>query len=74
MGEIRNQFKEIYKKYNIENIFTDIPCKENYTSIEILKYLKKINGDTLLDNNNEKIEPVTKYKTEIIKMANIFTE
>ena len=61
MGKIRSQFKDMYKKYNIENIFTDIPCKENYTSIEILKYLKKINGDTLLDNNHEKLENVKKY-------------
>jgi ATP-dependent Lon protease len=61
MEKIRNQFKDIYKKYHIENIFPDIPFKEKYTSIEILKYLKKINGDTLLEENHEKLEKVKKY-------------
>ena len=60
MEKIRNQFKDIYKKYHIENIFPDIPFKEKYTSIEILKYLKKINGDTLLEENHEKLEKVKK--------------
>jgi ATP-dependent Lon protease len=79
MCKIRNQFKEMYKKYNIENIFTDIPSKENYTSIEILKYLKKINGDTLLDHNFEKLEKVKNYlitgdKKKINNYINIINE
>lgn len=42
MNIIRNQFKELIKKYNLCEIYSDIPSKEHYTSIEIYKYLKKI--------------------------------
>jgi ATP-dependent Lon protease len=42
MEVIRSQFKDMYKKYNIEKLFPEIPNKEKYTSIEALKYIKKI--------------------------------
>lgn len=50
MDEIKMQFKDIVKKYNIDEKLINIPVKDKYTSIEILKYyniLKKefeING------------------------------
>jgi ATP-dependent Lon protease len=42
MENIRDKFKDIHGKYNIKTTFPEIPCKENYTSIEILKYIKQI--------------------------------
>jgi len=58
MDKIKNQFKEIYKKYDIEKIFSEIPKKEKYTSVEILKYTKKLQGETDNDSKNEKLEKV----------------
>ena len=42
MNMIRQQFKEIYSKYDIQKILLEIPNKEKYTNIEICKYLKMI--------------------------------
>jgi ATP-dependent Lon protease len=42
MENIRGKFKDIHEKYNITTTFPEIPCKEGYTSIEILKYIKQI--------------------------------
>jgi hypothetical protein len=62
MNTIRDQFKELYKKYNIEKLFPEIPYKEKYTSIEIFKYIKTIEGDTIATNDiSEKIEKIKKY-------------
>jgi len=61
MEIVRNQFKDIYKNYNIEKIFPEIPSKEKYTSIEVLKYIKKIKGEPLTNDNDEKIEQIKKY-------------
>jgi ATP-dependent Lon protease len=58
MEKIRNQFKEIYKKFNLEKIFKDIPFKETYTNVEILKYINKIKYDFSLENNDKKLEKV----------------
>ena len=41
MELVRNSFKDLYKKYNIEKLFPEIKPKSQFTSIEILKYLKK---------------------------------
>ena len=60
MENIRNQFKDIYKKYNIDKVFSEIPFKEKYTSIEVLKYVKKIKGETS-SNNNEKLAKIKDY-------------
>lgn len=60
MEKIRNQFKDIYKKYNVEKVFSEIPAKEKYTSIEVLKYVKKLKGETSI-NNNEKLEKIKDY-------------
>lgn len=58
MNTIRTQFKDIYKKYDIEKIFPEIPNKEKYTSVEILKYIKKIQGETLSSDKNEQINKI----------------
>jgi ATP-dependent Lon protease len=42
MDKVRSQFKDIYVKHNIGDKFSEIVQKDNYTSIEILKYIKKI--------------------------------
>ena len=42
MDIIRQHFKELYKKYEINKLLSLIPVKEKYTSIEIVKYIKQI--------------------------------
>jgi len=62
MNNIRDQFKELYKKYNIEKLFPEIPYKEKYTSIEIFKHIKTIEGDTIATNDiSEKIGKIKNY-------------
>lgn len=61
MELIRNNFNDILKRYNIHNIFPDIPIKEKYTSIEIIKYLKKIQGDLDNDSESQKIQKIKEY-------------
>jgi hypothetical protein len=61
MNIIRLQFKDIYKKYDIQKVFSEIPNKEKYTSIEILKYIKMIQGDTISSDNDEKLNKIHDY-------------
>lgn len=56
MDNVRGKFKDIYGKYNIINKFPEIPCKESYTSIEILKYIKQLNEVQDYSNNIENIK------------------
>ena len=63
MNSIRTQFKDVHKKYNIEKIFPDILNKEKYTSMEVLKYIKKIQGETGSNNVSEQVEKIKKYLT-----------
>jgi len=51
MGTIRSQFIELYNKYDLEH---KIPKKDNYTLIEIQKYLKLV--ETLLVDPNDELE------------------
>jgi ATP-dependent Lon protease len=60
MEKIRTQFKDIYKKYYIDKAFPEIPVKEKYTSLEVLKYIRKIKGDTTI-NNTEKLQKIKEY-------------
>jgi ATP-dependent Lon protease len=62
MDTIRNQFKDIYKKYNIQERYPEIPNKDKYTSIEIFKYIQKIDSPPVLDNINERLD---KIKTQL---------
>jgi len=60
MDKIKNTFKDIYKKYNIEKDY-NIANKEKYTSIEILNYVKLIQSDTYSKNELDKINIIKKY-------------
>jgi ATP-dependent Lon protease len=52
MGTVKKQFLDFCKNYNIEDKFPEIPIKDNYTSVEIFKYLKYItNFDTIIFND-----------------------
>ena len=44
MDKIKTQFRDTCKKHNICTVFPEIPNKEKYTSIEVLKYVKKISA------------------------------
>ena len=61
MENIRTQFKDMYKKHSINNVFPEIPNKEKYTSIEVLKYVKKIQGETGSNDKDEQLEKIKKY-------------
>jgi ATP-dependent Lon protease len=61
MNTIRTQFKDIYKKYNIEKIFPEITNKEKYTSMEVLKYIKKLQGNSVSNSKTEQIEKIKEY-------------
>ena len=64
MNYIKSCFKNIYIKNNISKKIPDIPSKESYTSIEILKYIKKIE---LLDSyysRDEKLNKIQQYLCE----------
>lgn len=63
MDKIRTQFKDIHKKYYIDKAFPEIPVKEKYTSLEVLKYIRKIKGDTTI-NNTEKLQKIKEYLIE----------
>jgi len=63
MEKIRGEFKTIHKKYDIGQIFPEIPVKEKYTSMEVLKYVKKIQGDAGSNDESEQIEKIKTYLT-----------
>ena len=59
MEKIRTQFKNMYKKHSIETIFSDIPLKEKYSNIEILKYTKKISCEP--NSHTSQLETIIQY-------------
>jgi ATP-dependent Lon protease len=63
MEQIRNNFKDMHSKHNIQSIFPNIPVKDKYTSIEILKYIKQIQGNNVTSNATEQLEQIKKYLT-----------
>ena len=67
MEIIKNNFKDIHKKYNIDKLFPEIPSKEKYTSIEIINFLKKIQGQTGIYSKKEKKEKIEKINQYLIK-------
>ena len=65
MDKIRGQFKDMYKKHDVEKLCQMIPNKEKYTSIEILKYLKQLKGiKNITVNANTEI--LHKIKTHLL--------
>jgi hypothetical protein len=42
MKNVRIQFKELCKRYNLNNIYEEILIKDNYTNIEVINCIKKI--------------------------------
>jgi ATP-dependent Lon protease len=58
MDNIRNNFKDLYNKYDIEKVCPQILNKSNYTNLEILKNIKIIKeniGNYNNNNNSSKI-------------------
>jgi ATP-dependent Lon protease len=63
MDIVRGNFKEMLIKYNIDKIFPEIKAKDRYTSIEILKHIRKINGK--LSGSATETEQLDKIKQYI---------
>ena len=61
MEKIRSNFKEMHKKHSLEKIFHDIKIKDKYTSIEVLKYIKKIQGPSISGTKTQQIEKIKEY-------------
>ena len=61
METIKNNFKDIHKKYNVNKVFSEIPSKEKYTSIEIINFLKKIQEQSGINNKKQDIEQIKEY-------------
>ena len=61
MEIVRNNFKDLHKKYNLEEVFAEMKSKEKYTSIEIIKNLKKIQGNKWSTSKDEQIEKIKEY-------------
>ena len=58
MDNTRSKFKYMLTKYNFLNLFPEIPLKDKYTSMEILKYIKIIEQSYNLENKNGKLEEI----------------
>ena len=63
MDKIKTQFRDTCKKHHICTVFPEIPNKEKYTSIEVLKYVKKIQG---VSGSSDKTEQIEKIRTYLI--------
>ena len=61
MNKIRTQFKDIYLKYNIEKSYPNILNKEKYTNMEVLKYIKIIQGDSVTNSKPFQLEKIKEY-------------
>ena len=61
MDKIKIQFKEIFIKNKLHESFSDIHVKERYTSIEIFKFIKKIEGQEKSNDVYENLENIKKY-------------
>lgn len=71
MDMVRDNFKDMHKKYNIDKIFPEIKSKDKYTSIEIVKHIKMIQGNSEPSTKTEQIEKIKEYlsigdKTQLV--------
>jgi ATP-dependent Lon protease len=51
----------MHTKFNINNLFPEIPVKEKYTSVEVLKYIKKIQGNSVSNSKTDQIQKIKEY-------------
>jgi len=58
MENIKTQFKNIFSKYSVSNLYPNIELKDKYTSVEIFKYIKNISNQTNLNNSNDKLNKI----------------
>lgn len=65
MDNIRNNFKDLYSKYDIEKVCPQILNKSNYTNLEILKNIKIIKENIGNYNNNNSKTNLIKLKKQI---------
>lgn len=63
MELVRSSFKDLYKKYNINQIFPELKQKDKYTSLEVVKYLRKIQGNNVTTDQNQQLEKIKEYLT-----------
>ena len=61
MDKVKTQFKDTCTKHNICAVFPEIPNREKYTSIEVLKYIKKVQGETGSSDKDEQMEKIHTY-------------
>ena len=61
MDKVKTQFKDTCAKHNICTVFPEIPKREKYTSIEVLKYIKKVQGETGTSDKNEQMDKINTY-------------
>ena len=61
MEIVRNSFKDIHKKYELDKIFPDIKSKDKYTSIEIIKNIQKIQSNSISTNQTQRLEKIKEY-------------
>lgn len=61
MNGVRNQFKEMVKHYSLEKLYPQICVKDKYTSIEILKNIKTIQGVSSPLPKTELLEKIKEY-------------
>jgi len=56
MENVRTKFKDMHDKYGLEKSFPEIVSKEKYTSMEVLKYIKKIQGNSVSNNVDDLVK------------------
>ena len=61
MEIVRNSFSDLYKKHEIEKIFPEIKKKDKYTSVEIFKNLRKIQGNSISINKSEQLSKIKDF-------------
>ena len=58
MKIVRDQFKNMYKKYKFDKLYPEIPNNNYYTNIQILKYVKQIEDSQINTNLHDKLNQI----------------